>query len=234
MTPRLRRARERGFADHGWLRSFHTFSFAEYHDPAHMGFRSLRVLNEDRVAPGGGFGTHPHRDMEIISYVLEGALEHRDSLGNGSIIRPGEVQRMTAGTGIRHSEFNASRTEGVHFLQLWILPARRGLAPSYEQRTFLPEERRDRLRLVASADGREGSVTVHQDVSIRAALLGRERAVTHEVRPGRGVWLHVARGAVRVGGERLVAGDAAAVDERDTLRVEGDEDESEVLILDLA
>jgi hypothetical protein len=185
----VRRASERGLADHGWLKSFHTFSFADYHDPAHMGFRSLRVINEDRVQPGQGFGTHGHQDMEILSYVLEGQLEHKDSMGTGSVIRPGDVQRMSAGTGVRHSEYNPSSSEPVHFLQIWFLPDRRGLKPSYEQKTFPAAERTGKLRLVASPDGRDGSLTIHQDASLYASLLGRGESVTHTLAAGRAVWL---------------------------------------------
>src|SRR5690349_1369915 len=201
----IRRANERGFADHGWLRSFHTFSFADYYAPAHMGFRALRVINEDRVQGGKGFGTHPHRDMEIISYVLSGALEHKDSMGTGSVIRPGDVQRMSAGTGVTHSEFNASPTEQVHFLQIWILPDARGHAPSYEQKHFTEAERQGRLRLVASHDGAEGSLTIHQDARIYAGLLAPGQAVPHVFAPKRHGFLHVARGKVTVAGQELVA-----------------------------
>lgn len=204
----LRRSAERGYADHGWLKSFHSFSFADYHDPRHMGFGPLRVINEDRVRAGSGFGTHGHRDMEIISYVLEGALAHEDSMGNGSAIVPGDVQRMSAGTGVRHSEFNHDKAGTTHFLQIWIEPARTGIAPSYEQKHFDAAAKRGRLRLIASPDGAEGSVTVHQDARVYAALLdGAERA-THALAPGRRAYVHVARGALEVNGERLEAGDA--------------------------
>lgn len=228
----IRRAGERGFADHGWLRSFHTFSFADYHDPAHMGFRTLRVINEDRVEPGRGFGTHGHRDMEIVSYVLAGELAHKDSMGSSGVVRPGDVQRMSAGTGVSHSEFNNSRAELVHFLQIWILPERRGLAPSYQQNHFPPEERRGRLRLIASPDGREGSVTIHQDAEIRAALLAGGERASHELASGRGAWLHVARGSVAVGGESLAAGDAAAFERAGTIEITA-QDDAEVLLFDL-
>jgi redox-sensitive bicupin YhaK (pirin superfamily) len=230
----IRRAGERGRADHGWLRSYHTFSFADYYDPAHMGFRSLRVINEDRVQPGKGFGTHSHRDMEIISYVLEGELQHKDSMGGSSIIRPGEVQRMSAGSGVTHSEFNASRSELVHFLQIWILPERPGGKPGYEQKAFPEAERTGKLRLVASPDGRDGSVTIRQDVALYSGLLctGGE-PLRHTLAPGRHAWVHVARGQVELGGEQLEAGDAAAVSDALGLELSG-RDASEVLLFDLA
>jgi redox-sensitive bicupin YhaK (pirin superfamily) len=238
---RIRRADERGYADHGWLRSFHTFSFADYYDPAHMGFRALRVINEDRVAPGQGFGQHGHRDMEIISYVLAGSLQHKDSMGTSSVIRPGEVQRMSAGTGVLHSEFNASADELVHFLQIWILPARPGGAPGYEQKAFPEAERHGKLRLVASSDGRDGSVTVQQDVALYGALLDAGQRVTHDLAPSRHAWLHVARGEVALGGERLAAGDAAAVSGGGALDIVGGGPgagqaggPAEVLLFDLA
>ena len=229
----VRRAGERGKADHGWLLSFHTFSFADYYDPDHMGFRALRVLNEDRVQAGQGFGTHSHRDMEIISYVLEGALQHKDSMGTTSIIRPGEVQRMSAGTGVMHSEFNASQSELVHFLQIWILPARPGGRPGYEQKAFSEEERKGKLRLVASPDGREGSVTIQQDVALYAGLLGAGDTVSHPLAPDRHAWVHVARGQVEIAGERLAAGDAIAVSDARGLEIAG-RDAAEVLVFDLA
>ncbi len=234
---KIRRANERGDADHGWLRSRHTFSFADYYDPKFMGFSALRVINDDRVAPGQGFGRHSHRDMEIVTYVLDGALEHNDSMGNGSTIRPGEVQRMSAGTGVQHSEFNASKIEPVHFLQIWVLPDRRGHDPGYEQRAYPEAERRNTLRLVASPDGREGSVTIHQDATIRAALLGEGDAVTYELPAGRKAWVHVARGRVTLNGERLDAGDAAAIEEGGPLSLTGavgdDGRVGEVLLFDL-
>jgi redox-sensitive bicupin YhaK (pirin superfamily) len=229
----IRRANERGYADHGWLRSFHTFSFADYYAPAHMGFRSLRVINEDRVEGGKGFGTHPHRDMEIISYVLSGALQHKDSMGTGSVIRPGDVQRMSAGTGVTHSEFNASPTELVHFMQIWILPDVRGHAPSYEQKHFSEAERQGRLKLVASKDGREGSLSLHQDASIFAGLLDPAERATHYLSQGRYAWLHVARGKVEVAGQELSAGDAAAFEQSGEIVVTGSEP-SEVLLFDLS
>jgi len=227
----LRKAEDRGHANHGWLDSWHSFSFADYHDPAHMGFGTLRVINEDRVAPGEGFPTHGHRDMEIISYVLEGALEHRDSMGNGSVIRPGEVQRMSAGTGITHSEYNASRSEPAHFLQIWILPKFRGIRPGYEQKTFPAEEKRGTLRLVASPDGREGSVTIHQDAFMYATLLEKGEAVRHTLAPGRRGYVHVARGAVTANGQRLVAGDALKSEGEDIVLEAGGT--AEVLVFDL-
>ena len=229
----IRRSSERGFADHGWLRSFHTFSFADYHDPAHMGFRALRVINEDRVAQGRGFGEHQHRDMEILSYDLDGELEHRDSLGNGQIIRPGDIQRMSAGTGVLHSEFNPSKDRPVHFLQIWLQPSQRGIPPGYEQRRIEPTELRGRLRLVASSDARDGSVLVHQDVQVFAALLAPGQAVSHAVAAGRHAWLHVARGRLALGSVELSAGDAAATSEPETLDVRAVED-AELLLFDLA
>jgi redox-sensitive bicupin YhaK (pirin superfamily) len=229
----VRKAGERGHARHGWLESFHTFSFADYHDARHMGFRALRVVNEDRVQPGRGFATHSHRDMEIVSYVIEGALEHRDSLGNGSVIRPGDVQRMSAGTGVTHSEYNPSKAELVHFLQIWILPERQGLEPSYEQKHFPEAERRGTLRLVASRDAREGSVRVHQDVALHAALLRDGEAVEETLRPGRHAWVQVARGRCRLNGVALDAGDGAALSQETLLRLSGD-GEAEALVFDLA
>ena len=228
----VRRAQERGHARHGWLESFHSFSFAGYHDPRHMGFRTLRVINEDRVAPGRGFGTHSHRDMEIVSYVLDGILEHRDSLGSGSRIRPGDVQRMSAGTGVSHSELNPSPTEPVHFLQIWMLPEREGLAPSYEQKHFPSEERRGRLRLVGSRDGREGSIRIHQDVDLYATLLPAGESVTHALRPGRHAFLQLARGRCALNGIALEAGDGAAASDERALRLGGAGD-AELLLFDL-
>ena len=229
----LRRAEERGHADHGWLNSYHTFSFASYHDPAHMAFRALRVINEDRVQPGKGFGTHPHRDMEILSYVLKGGLEHRDSMGNGSVIRPGDVQRMTAGTGVTHSEFNGSKTDTVHFLQVWLIPSRQNLPPSYEQKTFDVAERTGRLRLVAAPDGRDGSVTLHAPAEVYAGLFDAGSSDELPLRPGRHAWIHLARGRARVQGMDLTAGDGLALSGESRLRVEGLE-ASEVLVFDLA
>ena len=228
----LRANHERGHTKIGWLDSYHTFSFGDYYDPENMGFRSLRVINDDRVAPDMGFGMHPHRDMEIITYVLEGALEHKDSLGNGSVIRPGDVQRMSAGTGILHSEFNASQTAPVHLLQIWILPEQKGLPPSYEQRTIATEEKRGKLRLIASHDGREGTVTVHQDVDLYAALFAPGEEAAHELQPGRHGWVQVVRGAVTLNGIQLQTGDGAAVSEEKTLEIRAN-NESEVLLFDL-
>jgi hypothetical protein len=224
----LRKSNDRGHANHGWLDSWHTFSFADYHDPQHVSFSALRVINEDRVAPGEGFPTHPHRDMEIITYVLEGALEHQDSLGTGSVIRPGEVQRMSAGTGIRHSEFNHSQTEPVHFLQIWILPDRQGVQPGYEQKRIGLD---DQLRLVASPDGHDGSVTIHQDARVYAARLNGSE-VTHTLASGRRAWLQVARGAVKLNGTTLQAGDGAGIENETALRLAVD-GSAEVLLFDL-
>ncbi len=233
MSITIRPAQARGHANHGWLDSFHTFSFAHYYDPNHMGFGPLRVINEDRVQPGSGFPTHGHSDMEIVSYVLEGALEHRDNLGTGSIIRPGDVQRMSAGTGIRHSEFNPSKTEPVHFLQIWIIPERKGLVPSYEQKTFGAEDKLNRLLLIGSPDGRGGSVTIRQDVALYATVLSSGQTVTHELSAGRGAWIQVARGAVVLDGERLKAGDGVAVDAPGAIGLQG-VDEADVLLFDMA
>ncbi|HQW38394.1 MAG TPA: pirin family protein [Usitatibacteraceae bacterium] len=228
----LRRSEDRGHANHGWLDSFHSFSFADYHDPAHMGFGPLRVINEDRVLPGMGFGTHGHRDMEIISYVLDGALEHKDSLGNGSVIRPGDVQRMSAGTGVRHSEFNPSDREGVHFLQIWIEPAQRGIDPGYEEKRFEAASKRGRLRLVASPDGRDGSVTIHQDARVLAALLDGAESATHALAPGRRGYVHVARGEVIANGHSLAAGDALKLAGEPEIRL-GAGRNAEVIVFDL-
>ena len=229
----LRPAAERGHADHGWLDSWHSFSFASYHDPRHMGFGALRVINEDRVAAGTGFGTHGHRDMEIISYVLDGALAHKDSLGNGSVIRPGDVQRMSAGTGVMHSDFNQRQDGPTHFLQIWIEPDRRGIAPGYEERRFEPADKRGRLRLIASPDGADGSVTIHQQARLYAALLdGDERALL-SLEPGRRAYVHVARGSVSVNGTTLAAGDAAKLVGEAAVELERGAD-AEVLVFDLA
>ncbi|MGA8051014.1 MAG: pirin family protein [Burkholderiales bacterium] len=228
----LRRAAERGHANHGWLDSFHSFSFADYYDPRHMGFGSLRVINEDRIQPGTGFGTHGHRDMEIISYVLEGALAHKDSMGNGSTIVPGDVQRMSAGSGVRHSEFNHEKSSVTHFLQIWIEPNVRGIAPGYEQRNFDTASKRGKLRLVASPDGRDGSVTIHQDANMYAALLdGAERAV-YRLPQGRRAYVHVVRGGITVNSQALTAGDALKATEVSEIVLEGGKN-AEVLLFDL-
>jgi len=228
----IRRAADRGHADHGWLDTYHTFSFADYYDPEQMGFRSLRVINEDRVAPGQGFGMHGHRDMEIVTYVLAGALEHRDSLGNGEILRPGEFQRMTAGTGIRHSEFNPSADEPVHLYQIWLLPERNGLPPSYEQRAFANEERQNRLRVVASRDAREGSLTIQQDADIFLSTLAARSEVSHTLGPGRHAWLQVLRGGVDLNGQPLSTSDGAAVSEEDVLSIAATAP-AEIMLFDL-
>jgi len=229
----IRPGNERGHFDHGWLDTYHTFSFADYYDPRQMAFRSLRVINEDRVKGGRGFGMHPHRDMEIITYVVEGGLQHRDSMGNGSVIIPGEIQRMSAGTGVAHSEYNASATDPVHLLQIWILPERAGLPPGYEQKRFEDEEKRGRLKLIGAADPRDGAVKIHQDVDLYAALLEPGDAVAHELRPGRHAWLQVVRGDVSLNGHRLHAGDGAAVSDEERLLIEAAAD-AELLLFDLA
>ncbi len=230
----LRKAEDRGHIDFGWLDTRHTFSFGEYFDPNHMGFGALRVINDDRIAPGAGFPTHPHRDMEIVTYVLEGAVAHRDSLGNGSTITPGEVQRMSAGTGIRHSEYNAKADEPLHLLQIWLLPERRGLAPGYEQKNFEPASKRDVLRVVASPDGRDGSVAIRSDASMYASLLSKGATVAHEFAAGRGAWLHVARGSVAIGDKVLRDGDGLAIAEERRVEIRGVAEESEILLFDLA
>ena len=228
----IRPADDRGLANLGWLNSRHTFSFGHYYDPQFMGFGPLRVINEDRVKPSQGFGTHGHSDMEIISYVLDGALEHRDSLGTGSIIRPGDVQRMTAGTGVRHSEYNASSTDPVHFLQIWIIPEKNGLEPSYEQKAFSDDEKRGQLRLVGSRDGRDGSVMIHQDVDLYASLLGANDSVSYELGEDRNGWVQVARGSVRLDDNELSAGDGVALEGARTLAFEGVGD-AEILLFDM-
>jgi redox-sensitive bicupin YhaK (pirin superfamily) len=230
---RVRGAAERGRFDHGWLDTRHTFSFGRYYDPRCMGFRALRVINEDWVEPGRGFGAHPHENMEIVTYVLEGMLEHQDSLGNGGMIRPGELQRMTAGTGIVHSEANPSAAERVHLDQIWMLPERDGLKPSYEQRAFPDEDRRNRLRVVASPDGRDGSLTIRQDASLYLGTLEAGRRVSHAVAPGRHAWLQLLRGAARVNGRAVGEGDGVAISEEPAVEVTSD-GESEVLVFDLA
>ena len=229
----VRPASERGHAEYSWLDSHHSFSFGHYHDLQHMGFGSLRVINEDRVEPAKGFDTHGHRDMEIISCVLEGALEHVDSLGNKGVIRPGEIQRMTAGTGVRHSEFNASSSEIVHFLQIWILPERNGLEPGYEQKAFSDAERRGKLKLVGSRDGRDGSVLIHQDVDLYSAILEPGEEVVHELKPGRRAWLQLVRGGVAIDGERLEAGDGAAIENLAQMTISAT-GSAEFLLFDLA
>src|SRR5438034_6920657 len=230
---RVRKAGERGHFDHGWLDAYHTFSFGDYYDPAHLGFRSLRVINDDRVQPGQGFGMHGHRDMEIVTYVLDGALAHRDSLGNGSLLRPGELQHMTAGTGVRHSEFNPSDEEGVHLYQIWLLPERKGLEPSYEQKAFTAEERQGTLRLVASPTGEHGSLTIRQDARLYLSTLQAGETVAHALKPGRHAWLQVLRGQVALHGHPLSTGDGAAVSEEEKLAIRG-QDEAEVMLFDLA
>ena len=228
----LRAAGERGYVDHGWLRSHHSFSFADYYDPAHMGFGSLRVINDDWVAAGKGFGTHGHKDMEIITYVLEGAIAHKDSMGNGSTIRPGNVQRMSAGTGVMHSEFNPSPDEWTHLLQIWIVPNRQGLRPGYEEKHFDAASKRGTLRLIASSDGREGSASINQDADVYASLVDGEERVVHPLRAGRKAYVHIARGTVTVNGQRLNEGDALKLSRVEQVALENGED-AEVLLFDL-
>jgi hypothetical protein len=230
ITPRF--GQDRGHANHGWLDSYHTFSFADYHDPNHMGYSVLRVINEDRVAPGAGFPTHGHRDMEIVTYILDGALEHKDSMGNGSVIRPGDVQRMSAGTGVRHSEFNPLPDATTHFLQIWMLPKQNGIAPSYEQKRFEPSQLSGSLRLVASENGREGSVTIHQDAAVYAVKLNGNAQSTHSLTPGRRAYVHVARGVVSVNGKKFKAGDGAKIEHEPHITL-GHAEEAEVLLFDL-
>lgn len=230
----IRRANERGHANHGWLDSHHTFSFADYFDPKFMGFRALRVINEDRVSPAKGFGTHGHRDMEIISYVLDGALAHKDSMGTGSTIVPGDIQRMSAGTGVRHSEFNASNEKPVHFLQIWIQPDHAGKPPSYEQKRFDVEEKQDKLRLVASPDAADGSIALGADAKLYATVLRAGSRVTHEAKAGRHTFVHVAKGAATVGGHALAGGDAAFTSDTGAITIEGSGEGAEVLLFDLA
>ncbi|MEQ1876474.1 MAG: pirin family protein [Bdellovibrionia bacterium] len=229
----VRKSKERGHANHGWLDSYHTFSFADYYDPEHMGFATLRVINEDWVEAGQGFGTHPHRDMEIITYVLEGAIRHKDSMGNTSVIKPGDVQRMTAGTGVTHSEFNDSPKDKLHLLQIWILPESRGLKPSYEQKNFTTDDKRNRLRLIASRDGADGSVVVHQDVKLFAAHLEAGKTLEYSLEPGRRGWVQVAKGKIELSGKELGSGDGAAVVEGGKLVFRGIESSSEFLFFDL-
>ena len=227
-----RKASERGHADFGWLDSHHSFSFGQYYDPSHMGFGALRVINDDRVAGGGGFDTHGHKDMEILSYVLEGGLAHRDSLGSGSVIRPGDIQIMSAGTGIRHSEFNASEHDPVHFLQIWIIPEKQGLQPTYAEQHFPEAERRNRLRLIASSDGRDGSLKIRQDAAIHASVLEAGASLSHSLKPGRRYWLQVAAGALAVNGHALVEGDGLALVKEDNLAITA-RTKSEFLLFDL-
>ncbi|MCU1285083.1 MAG: Pirin domain protein [Acidobacteriales bacterium] len=234
----IRKSKQRGHANHGWLDTYHTFSFADYFDPKYMGFRSLRVINEDRVAPANGFGTHGHNDMEIITYVMEGALEHKDSMGNIGVIRPGDVQRMSAGTGVRHSEYNHSKTDPVHLLQIWIMPASRGISPSYEQIAFSAEERSGKLKQIAVSDaaknGNGGAVKIHQDASIFASILKPGETTQHELAAGRYGWLQVAKGSVELNGQKLEAGDGAAIENETKLSITGKDSTSEVLLFDLA
>lgn len=230
---RVRKAEDRGHADHGWLQTHHTFSFAGYHDPAHMGFRSLRVMNEDRVQPGQGFGTHPHRDMEIVTYVLEGALEHRDSMGHGEVLRPGEFQRMSAGTGITHSEFNPSDTQSVHLYQIWLLPERRGIQPSYEQKRFDDGEIKNRLRLVASPDAADGSLKIHQDARIYLGKLDEHHRIVRQLAVDRHAWLQVLRGSVSLNGQSLLTSDGAAISEESSVEIQAGQP-AEIMLFELA
>lgn len=229
----IRKAEDRGHANHGWLNTYHTFSFASYRDPQHMGFRSLRVMNEDFVQPGQGFGTHPHHDMEIVTYVLEGSLEHKDSMGNGEVLRPGEFQRMSAGTGITHSEFNPSDAEPVHLYQIWLFPERKGIEPSYEQKRFPEVERHNRLRLVASQDADSGSLLIHQDARIFLTSLDEGKQVSHEIKPGRHAWLQVLRGDVSLNGQNLRTSDGAAISDEQSLEILATTN-AEIMLFDLA
>ena len=233
MSTILRPALSRGHADHGWLNSFHSFSFAGYHDPAHMGFGPLRVINEDRVQPGAGFGEHGHRDMEILSYVIEGALEHKDSIGTGSVIRPGDVQIMSAGTGIRHSEFNHSKVDPVHFLQIWVIPDRPNIPPRYDQKTFVEAEKLGRLRLIASKTGRDGSVLLHQDADIFAAQLNSGDGVEHSLNPGRKAWVQLVRGGAEINGLAGKAGDGFAIETEAAVSIRATDSNTEILLFDL-
>ena len=228
----IRKANDRGHVNMGWLDTHHTFSFANYYDPKYMGFADLRVINDDIIAPGRGFGTHPHKDMEIITYVLEGALEHKDSMGNGSVMRPGDVQRMSAGTGVAHSEFNHSQDEPVHLLQIWLLPDRKGHTPGYEQKHFSDDEKRGRLRLIASHNGDEGSVSLNQDVRVYATLLDGDESLTYDLPNGRVAWVHIARGAVELNGEKLEAGDGASIEDAQQLEF-SNADRAELLLFDM-
>jgi quercetin 2,3-dioxygenase len=229
----IRKSNERGHADHGWLDTRFTFSFAEYYDPKHVHFRTLRVMNDDRVAGGGGFPVHPHQDMEIVTYVLEGALEHRDSMGNGSVIKPGDIQYMSAGTGVTHSEFNASETEQVHLYQIWMFPEKKGLKPTYDQKNFSDSEKRGKLRLIASPDGRDGSVKIRQDNELYATVLGEGESVKHALKPERHAYVQVARGSVTLNGQKLGEGDGAAISAEKSVEISGVKD-AEVLLFDLA
>lgn len=230
---KVRPAGERGHANYGWLDTRYSFSFSEYYDPRHMGFRALRVINEDRVAPGQGFGTHGHRDMEILTFVVSGGLQHRDSMGNGEVIRANEWQRMSAGTGVMHSEFNASETEPVHLLQIWILPEREGIRPGYEQKVFAPEEKTGKLKLIAAREASDGALKIHQNVALYDGVLRAGESVVHELEPGRHAWVQVVKGTVELNGTRLAAGDGAAVSEETALDIKAGE-EAEVLLFDLA
>lgn len=230
----IRPRHERGTANFGWLDSRHTFSFGNYYDPQHMGFASLRVINEDKVTPAKGFGTHRHRDMEIISYVLSGALEHRDSMGNGSVIRPGDVQRMSAGTGVAHSEFNASASEPVHFLQIWLLPNERGLQPSYEEKHFSPQEKPGQLILVGSSDGRDNSVTIHQDINLYLGSFENKEPINYQIDNNRAVWIQVAKGSISLNGQLLEAGDGAAIVDESEITLTANNDTGEILLFDMA
>ena len=229
----IRKATDRGHANHGWLNSHHTFSFANYYDEKHMGFRALRVINDDRFDAGQGFGAHPHRDMEIISYVLEGELAHKDSMGTGATIKPGDVQRMSAGSGVTHSEFNNSRSDKVHFLQIWLVPDKKGIQPSYAQKTFTDADKRGTLRLVASPDGRDGSISINADAAVYAGILDKGHAAELPIAAGRGAWVHVARGKVKVNGQELGEGDGVAFEDEQLVKLEG-LDEAEILAFDLA
>ncbi len=228
----VRPSEERGHFDFGWLNTYHTFSFGDYYDPEHMGFRALRVVNEDRVQPDQGFGTHPHSNMEILTVVLEGALQHKDSMGNGSVISPGDIQRMSAGTGVTHSEFNPSSREGVHFYQIWLLPERKGIPPGYEQKAFTEKEKQGRLLLVASGEGKDGALKIHQDAKLFLSSLKSGESVTHALKPNRHAWLQVAKGLISLNGRELKAGDGAAVSEETALEVKA-QNESEILLFDL-
>lgn len=230
----IRKSADRGHADHGWLQAKHSFSFADYHDPDHMGYRALRVINEDRVKPSNGFGTHPHRDMEIVTYILEGALEHKDSMGNGSVIRPGDVQYMSAGSGVLHSEFNPSSAEGVHLLQIWLLPDEKGAKPRYAQKAFADAEKRGKMKLVASKSGEDGAIAIRQDAKLYASVLDEGQTAKLPLAPGRHAWVQVARGSIELNGKRLEQGDGAAIDDERELAFRGNSASAEFLVFDLA